>query len=97
MRECWDGLDPRNRRAGNSHKKNAAAQASSPQFEIHQTFFIGDGRDLNGQVQRFHAPQGATRLFLGFAETFGFSGPGLPGFYDDNGGSLTATLKVSPP
>ena len=61
--------------------------------EMHQTFFIGDGRSSNGDLQRFYPPQGATRLFLGFADAPSFVGQ--PGFYDDNGGSLSATVARS--
>ena len=33
--------------------------------QIHQPFFIGDGRTSNGEVQQFIVPEGATRLFIG--------------------------------
>lgn len=33
--------------------------------ELHQPFFIGDGRTSSGEVQQFIAPEGATRLFIG--------------------------------
>jgi Flp pilus assembly protein TadG len=32
---------------------------------LKQVFFIGDGRNSNGEVQRFIPPAGATRLFIG--------------------------------
>ncbi|MGY1727668.1 hypothetical protein ACI79J_11925 [Geodermatophilus sp. SYSU D01062] len=57
--------------------------------EIGQTFFVGDGRDL-----RVTAPDGATRLFLGFADGYDYQGP--PGWYDNNDGSLSVTVEVVP-
>ena len=53
-------------------------------LQLGQTFFIGDGLTGSGTggIQTFVAPTGATRLFLGFADAFGFGGS--PGFYDDN-------------
>ncbi|MAW59287.1 MAG: hypothetical protein CMJ94_00475 [Planctomycetes bacterium] len=55
---------------------------------LRQPFFIGDGQAAGAQ-QIFHVPPGATRLFLGFADSFSFNG--LPGYYDDNVGSLTVS------
>jgi len=64
---------------------------------LYQTFFIGDGRtgfnNAAGTQQVFVVPAGATRLFLGFADAFGFIGD--PGFYNDNTGSLSATFTIS--
>jgi hypothetical protein len=51
-----------------------------------QIFFIGDGRAADGSLQRFNVPKGATRLYLGFADAYGFTGP--PGYYGDNSGFL---------
>ncbi len=61
---------------------------------IGQTFFIGDGRSGTGAgaIQAFHVPDGATRLFLGFADGFAFNGP--PGYYDDNLGTMTASFSI---
>jgi Ca2+-binding RTX toxin-like protein len=60
---------------------------------LRQVFFIGDGRDAAGNLQRFHAPAGATRLFLGFAD---FCNTGLPpGCYFDNTGGFTASPRLS--
>jgi hypothetical protein len=50
-----------------------------------QVFYIGDGITGGGTFQEFIAPAGATRLFLGVPDGFGFSG--APGAYDDNDGS----------
>jgi hypothetical protein len=57
---------------------------------IGQTFFIGDGASNtgfggNGPRQEFVVPNGATRLYLGFADAYAFVGD--PGYYSDNGGS----------
>jgi hypothetical protein len=38
-------------------------------------------------------PDGATRLFLGFAEGMFYKGP--PGFYSNNSGELRATIEVA--
>lgn len=68
-------------------------------LELRQTFFIGDGLTGTGtgEVQQFHVPAGATRLFLGFADAWAFGDPvGLPGWYDDNGGSLSASFEIVP-
>src|SRR5439155_7163718 len=49
-------------------------------------------------LQARHVLAGATRLFLGFADAFDFSTStisGLPGFYADNLGSLTAEFSIS--
>lgn len=63
---------------------------------IGQTFFIGDGRrDADGSVQRFRVPTTATRLLLGFADSFAFGNPtNPPGWYDDNGGELFVTGEI---
>jgi len=63
--------------------------------EIGQTFFIGDGvGSTPSAIQEFLVPPAATRLFLGFADAFGYSGQ--PGHYQDNGGLLTVTNELSP-
>jgi hypothetical protein len=53
--------------------------------EIGQTFLIGDGVG-----HRYRAPEGATRLFLGFADGFVYRGD--PGWYDNNVGSLQVVV-----
>jgi hypothetical protein len=55
-----------------------------------QLFFIGDGRATR-RLQRFEIPAGATRLYLGIADAFGFRGP--PGNYDDNTGAFDVTVQ----
>lgn len=78
---------------------DAAAPVSlSPQ--LNQVFYVGDGRagqdDPAGALLTFTAPAGATRLYLGFADSFAFNGP--PSYYQDNPGkvSFTATLAAVP-
>jgi hypothetical protein len=56
--------------------------------EIGQTFLIGDGK---GRV--YVAPPEATRLFLGFADAFLYEG--CPGWYGNNAGHLTVTVRVT--
>lgn len=60
---------------------------------IAQVFFIGDGKYWGGS-QYFKTPVGAERLYLGFADGFGFSGN--PGFYSDNTGSLEVKAEAVP-
>ena len=55
-----------------------------------QVFFIGNGRTAEGTLQRFIVPKGATRLFLGFADAYGFTGP--PGYYGDNSGFVEVRI-----
>lgn len=62
--------------------------------DIGQLFFIGDGFTDAGLNQTFFVPATATRLFLGFIDTA--SPTYLPGSYQDNLGSLTATLEIGP-
>lgn len=72
---------------------------SAQQFAplIAQTFFLGDGRDALNEMQRFSIPDGATRLYLGFVDSFDFGNPtNAPGHYGDNWGSLSVTVNVVP-
>jgi hypothetical protein len=57
-----------------------------------QLFFIGDGRNTDGMLQRFVVPRGATRLYLGLADALGFEGD--PGYYGDNAGSFEVRIVV---
>lgn len=51
---------------------------------IGQTFFIGDGAG-----RRYEVPASATRLYVGFADSYnGEYFQGQPGYYDNNGGRL---------
>jgi hypothetical protein len=64
---------------------------------LNQTFFIGDGLTGTGTgtTQQFFAPAGATRLYLGFADSFDFGNPTAPpGNYGDNSGELQATFDL---
>ena len=58
-----------------------------------QVFYIGDGVTSASVFQEFIAPVGATRLFLGIPDGFGFVG--LPGAYDDNDGSYRVRIGVN--
>jgi hypothetical protein len=61
--------------------------------ELDQVFFIGDGLTGTGtgKEQIFQVPTDATRLYLGFADSF----DAAPSFYADNVGSLTATFAFT--
>jgi PEP-CTERM motif len=63
---------------------------------LDQTFFIGDGLtgDGSGTVQTFLIPSGATELFLGISDEYGYAGS--PGFYNDNSGSFAVTADFVP-
>ncbi len=58
-----------------------------------QVFYIGNGVTSGGLFQEFTAPAGATRLFLGIPDGFGFSG--APGAYDDNDGAYRIRVGVN--
>ena len=60
---------------------------------IGEIFFIGDGVTDLGERQAFVAPTGATRLFLGIPDGFGFVEH--PGAYEDNDGSYQIVLGVN--
>ncbi|MBB5873506.1 hypothetical protein F4553_006940 [Allocatelliglobosispora scoriae] len=55
-------------------------------------FAIGDGKTAAGAVQQFAVPSGATRLYIGFADSVSFHGS--PGYYGDNTGFLAVTFAV---
>jgi hypothetical protein len=58
-----------------------------------QVFYIGNGQTSGGAFKEFIAPVGATRLFLGIPDGFGFVG--LPGAYDDNDGAYRILIGVN--
>jgi hypothetical protein len=61
-----------------------------------QQFFIGNGRTGTNALQTFTVPAGATKLYLGFSESWGFQYYGnYPGFYGDNGGAITVDVEGS--
>ena len=64
---------------------------------LNQTFFIGDGLTGTGagNIQVFFSPVGATRLFLGFVDAFGYFGD--PGHFNDNTGLLTVDVDIQNP
>lgn len=53
---------------------------------LRQVFYIGAG------PRTVAVPEGATQLFLGFADAFGFSG--RAGYYDDNRGSVRINMTL---
>ncbi|HEX5062066.1 MAG TPA: hypothetical protein VFV99_22005 [Kofleriaceae bacterium] len=57
-----------------------------------QVFWIGDGKpgEPAGDTHDFVIPKGATRLYLGYADGYGFQG--TPGAYGDNKGGLAVTI-----
>jgi hypothetical protein len=57
---------------------------------LRQSFYVGDGRNFFGTLQRFHAPTGSTRLALGFMD--GYLAHGNPGEYGDNRQALTLSV-----
>jgi len=61
---------------------------------LNQSFFIGDGQVGVGEgaIQAFHIPDGAIRLYLGFADGRNFTGS--PGAYSDNTGALEAYFFI---
>ncbi len=63
---------------------------------IGQMFYIGDGLTGNGSgiAQQFAVPADATALYLGFPDATNYMG--LPGQYQDNAGTLTATFTIVP-
>ena len=61
--------------------------------QLGQIFYIGNGLNSLSQYQQFVAPTGATRLFFGIPDGFGFGG--APGAYDDNDGSYRISVGVN--
>ena len=59
---------------------------------LRQVFYIGDGVTSGNVFQQFIAPAGATRLFLGIPDGFGFGG--APGAYDDKIGRASCRERV---
>ncbi len=53
---------------------------------LKEVFFIGDGRTSLGDTQRVVVPSGATRLFLGTMDTFGWY---------NNGGAFTVDISYT--
>lgn len=85
---------------------NASTLTVSP--VLRQVFFIGDGRTgidngggPTGTLQQFIAPAGATRLFLGLADSNSQVDPTgdppdlrfIPGWYNDNSGEFVVTFN----
>lgn len=77
---------------------NAAAQSGPQTPGLNQVFFVGDGHaGLNngtGTLLNFVAPVGATRLYIGFADSYSFQG--APSYYSDNQGTLSYSVTMAP-
>lgn len=75
-----------------------AANAGSLAPALNQVFFVGDGREgfnnAAGGLLTFTAPEGATRLYVGFADAFSFQGPSS--YYQDNPGTIDYTVTLAP-
>ena len=56
-------------------------------------FYIGNGVTAGNVFQEFVAPVGATRVFFGIPDGFGFGG--APGAYDDNDGSYRIRVGLN--
>jgi hypothetical protein len=54
--------------------------------QLKQVFFIGDGRTSLGAVQQIYVPAGATRLYLGSNDGFGWY---------DNTGEMVVTVAIA--
>ncbi|NNU16561.1 PEP-CTERM sorting domain-containing protein [Parvularcula sp. ZS-1/3] len=61
--------------------------------QLGQIFYIGDGQTPGGEFRTFTAPPGATRVFFGIPDAFGFGG--VPGAYDDNDGSYRVRVGIN--
>ncbi len=59
---------------------------------LNQVFFIGDGATSSGASQGYVVPKAGKRLYLGFADAWGFNGS--PGLYSDNTGQEKATVTT---
>ena len=58
-----------------------------------QVFYIGNGVTSGNVFQQFVAPTGATRVFLGISDAFGFNG--APGAFDDNDGAYRIRVGIN--
>lgn len=58
-----------------------------------QVFYIGNGVTAADVLQEFIAPAGATRVFLGISDSFGFNG--APGAFDDNDGAYQIRVGIN--
>jgi len=76
----------------------ADMNAASPVYSLGQTFFMGDGtvedmtNNPSAQRQTFLVPDGATRIFLGFADAEWVSGDNR--CYADNIGTIHAKVMM---
>lgn len=79
-----------------AYPNEAALELLSYSPLLRQVFFIGDGLTGTGtgSTQEFFVPDSATRLVLGIADGFGFSG--MAGAYGDNTGGFDVNYNVVP-
>lgn len=59
---------------------------------LNQVFYVGDGRDGLGNLQKFWVPPLASRLFLGIPDHVGGTEPA--GWYNDNTGAVNAQFEI---
>jgi len=60
---------------------------------LNQTFAIRDGKnETTGEIIEFNIPIGATKLYLGIQDAYGYSGS--PNAYHDNVGSFNAEYQL---
>jgi hypothetical protein len=69
-----------------------ADEEAKQEPELGEPFFVGDGETSDGEQQEIVVPDGATTLYLGFADAFAFSGP--PGAYGDNQGEVSIEVTI---
>ena len=92
-----DGSTPAGSEPATLIYNDTSAGASNFSPLLRQVFFVGDGLDSSAATQLFNVPSGATRFFMGFADSWnGSSITGVPGNYSDNGGSLSVTINAIP-
>ena len=62
---------------------------------VAQSFHVGDGWNSAEAMHKFWIPEGATRLYLGFADASFFTGDPASdgGAYDDNAGGFNADVQ----
>jgi hypothetical protein len=92
-----DGSEPSGTAPATLVFNDSTAGLTSYSPLLRQVFFVGDGLDAVSAAQSFNVPTGATRFFLGFADSWnGSSITGTPGNYLDNSGTLSVTITAIP-
>jgi hypothetical protein len=82
------GAPPATINYGNSSELNQLTRTPV----LGQIFYIGTGQ-VGDAFREFTAPTGATRLFFGIPDGFGFVG--APGAYDDNDGAYRIRVGIN--